>query len=280
MARLIFAATQLRACIPFGRTEHCDYTVVMNKTQTTSNVATEFFYPRRQPIRFAIRKLAHLGFALLANTKVIGRENLPKTGPLIVVANHFHFADPAAILRATPWPLDFLGGTQMLDTPPALGWLPNMWGIYRVRRGTAARLALNAAKSVLAQNGVLGIFPEGGSWASVLRPARPGTAFLAAETGAPLLPIGLDGLVDLFPRLRKAKRATVTIRIGRPFGPFQVQGKGRVRRRQLEEIGHEIMGHIADQLPPERRGVYSTDPIIRATALKVAAYPYDALNAA
>jgi 1-acyl-sn-glycerol-3-phosphate acyltransferase len=129
----------------------------------------------------------------------------------------------------------------------------------------------------VAQHGVLGIFPEGGSWASVLRPARPGTAYLAVQSGAPLLPIGLDSLVDLFPRLRQGRCAPVTVRIGKPFGPFQAKEEGEARRSQLEKIGTEIMKHIAE-LIPERHGVLSTDPQIRATAQEVAAYPYDRLN--
>ena len=65
-------------------------------------------------------------------------------------------------------------------------------------------------EAVLAQRGVVGIFPEAGSWAAVLRPARPGTAFLAARTGARLMPMGLDGLIDVFPYLSRGRRACVT----------------------------------------------------------------------
>jgi 1-acyl-sn-glycerol-3-phosphate acyltransferase len=137
---------------------------------------------------------------------------------------------------------------------------------------------MRASVAVLAQSGVLGIFPEGGSWAAMLRPARPGTAYLAPQTAAPLLPIGLDGLVDLFPRLRLGRHAAVTVRIGKPFGPFQAEGQGRARRKQLEEIGHEIMQQIAELIPPERRGVYSSDPRIRAAAQTAAVYPCDDLN--
>jgi 1-acyl-sn-glycerol-3-phosphate acyltransferase len=97
------------------------------------------------------------------------------------------------------------------------------------------------------------------------------------QTGAPLLPIGLDGLLDLFPSLHRGRRATVTVRIGQPFGPFQTVGHGRERRQQLDEIGHEIMRRIAELIPPERRGVYSDDPAIRAAAQEVAVYPYDDL---
>jgi len=77
----------------------------------------------------------------------------------------------------------------------------------------------------------LGIFPEGGNWATVLRFARPGTAYLAAQTGARILPIGLSGLNDIFP-LKFGKRPRVVFRIGKPFGPFRVEGRGRERRRQ------------------------------------------------
>lgn len=150
-------------------------------------------------------------------------------------------------------------------------WIPKAWGYYAVRRRRASRRAIRAA---LAQDWVLGIFPEGGSWADVLRPARPGTAYLAAKTGAPLLPIGLDGLTEIFPSLRRGRRARVTVRIEPVFGPFRRKG-WRPGREALEEIGDEIMRHIAALLPPERHGVYSADPGLRQAALEVADWPFE-----
>lgn len=238
----------------------------------------QYRYPRRRVSRFLLRRLIDVAFALLSDLRIIGAENLPKEGPLIVVANHFHFADGVAVIRATPWPLEYLVASQPQDAPGALKWVPRLWGNYYVRRGAASRSAMRAALSVLAQDGVIGMFPEGGSWAPMLRPARPGTAYLAARTGAPLLPMGLDGLLDLFPSLRRGRRARVTVRIGRLFGPFQMVGRGPARRQQLDDIGDEIMQHIAPLLPPERRGVYSSDPKIRAAALAEAEYPYHDLH--
>ncbi|MFN2168738.1 MAG: lysophospholipid acyltransferase family protein [Anaerolineae bacterium] len=236
--------------------------------------STQFPYPRRVFARRILQVLSRTAFAVLTDLHMVGRENLPSEGPLIVVANHFSFADPAAIVRVAPWPLDFLGGFQMPDAPAWALLIPKLWGIYAVRRGGASRRAIRASLAVLRQKGVLGIFPEGGSWADVLRPARPGTAYLAARTGVPLLPIGLDGLVDVFPSLRRGRRARVTIRIGKPFGPFHSNGR-RPGRDELDEIGDEIMRHIAALLPPERHGVYSTDPDMRRAAEEVAAWPFE-----
>ncbi|NIO68909.1 MAG: 1-acyl-sn-glycerol-3-phosphate acyltransferase [Anaerolineae bacterium] len=233
-----------------------------------------FPYPRRRLIRAMLRRLTHVAFAVLTDLQIIGQENLPERGPLLVVANHFSFIDPVAMVRATPWPLEFVGGFQMPNAPASVTWIPKVWGYYPVFRGTGSRYALRAAEAVLAQGGVLGIFPEAGSWATVLRPPRPGAAFLAVRTGARILPMGFDGLPDVFPRLRKGRRARVTVRIGRPFGPFHATGRGRARRQQLEAIGHEIMQHIAELIPPEVRGHYSDDPAIRAAAQGTEVYPW------
>jgi 1-acyl-sn-glycerol-3-phosphate acyltransferase len=228
-------------------------------------------------IRAVLQRLTHVVFALLSDLHIVGRENLPQGGPLLLVANHFSYFDPVAMLRVAPWPVEFVGGFQMPNAPRWVTWIPKVWGYYPVYRGTGSRYALKAAEAVLAQDGVLGIFPEAGSWATVLRPARPGAAFLATRTGVRILPMGFSGLVDIFPRLRRGRRARVTLRIGQPFGPFRATGRGRERRRQLDEIGHQIMHRIAELIPPGRRGHYSDDPAIRAAAQGTEVYPWDAV---
>lgn len=232
-------------------------------------------YPRRRLVRGVSQRLARLALALLTDLHIEGQQHLPHGGPLIVVANHFSFIDPVAMIRAVPWPIEFVGGFQMPNAPPAVRWLPKVWGYYPVHRGNFSTDALRAAEAVLEQNGVLGIFPEAGNWATVLRPARPGAAFLAVRTGAPILPLGFGHLNDVFPSLRKGKRARVTLRIGQPFGPFRAQGRGRDRRPKLEAIGDEIMERIAQLIPREKRGHYSEDPAIRAAAEGTEIYPWD-----
>ncbi len=234
-----------------------------------------YVYPRRRVLRWALQRAAWAAFGLLTDLNVIGRENLPKSGPLLVVANHFSFVDPALMVRVAPWPLEFVGGFRMPNAPALATLIPKLWGFYAVHRGAASMEALRAGEAVLTQGGVLGIYPEAGSWATVLRPARPGAAFLAARTGVPILPMGFDGVPNILPRLVRGERAPVTVRIGRPFGPFRATGRGRERREQLERIGHEIMGRIAELLPVEKRGRYSPDPGVREAARAFEAYPWD-----
>ena len=239
-----------------------------------SEMNPEFPYPRRRLARRVLRGLIHAAFAVLTDFEIIGRENLPPSGPLLLVGNHFSFIDPVAMVRATPWPVEFLGGFHTPNAPLWTRVFVESWGRYHVFRGTGARRALRAAEAVIAQKGVLGIFPEAGSWATVLRPARPGTAFIAARTGTPIVPMGFDGMINVFPSLGKGRRAHVTVRIGKPFGPLAATGKGRGRRRQLDEMGHQIMRHIAELIPPERRGHYSDDPAVRAAAQGTEIYPW------
>jgi len=131
---------------------------------------------------------------------------------------------------------------------------------------------MREAEKILNDNGTLAIFPEGGSHGRMLRPPRPGTAFLALRTNARVLPIGLIGMDQVFESLSKFKRQKVRIKIGKPIGPFKIRAKGRKRREAREEIGDLIMQSIADLIPPEKHGYLSDDPEIQA---QVVEYPWD-----
>lgn len=242
-------------------------------SEKNPSMKPEYKYPRRRLIRAICKILSYPAFGLLSNLEIRGEENLPSKGPFLVIGNHFSFIDPAAVIRVAKWPIEYVGGADPPHAPNIVKFIPWLWGFYPLYRGTGARDALKAAEVILKQEGILGIFPEGGSWAEVLRPARPGTAFLAARTGVRILPIGLFGFNDIFP-VTLGKRAKATINIGKPFGPFKVTGKGRERREQLDKIGHEIMHRIAALLPQEKRGFYSDDPAIREAARGTEIYPW------
>jgi 1-acyl-sn-glycerol-3-phosphate acyltransferase len=235
---------------------------------------SEYTTPGRKVLRRILQSLSAPAFGALTRLEITGLENLPKSGPLMVVGNHFSFIDPVCLVRLSPWQIEFLGGADMPHAPFWAKIIPILWGYHPLYRGTGAADSLKAAVAILNRGGVLGIFPEAGNWATVLRPPRPGAAFIAAQSGAPILPVGLVGLNDVFPSLTKHRRARIQFNIGKPFGPFTASGHGRERRKQLDEIGHEIMRRIAELIPPEKRGHYSDDPAIREAARGTEIYPW------
>ena len=228
-------------------------------------------YPRRRLVRFVLRHLAGIAFFLLGRLRIEGRENMPKSGPFILVANHFHFADPVALLWLSRRQVEFIGGFRFVFAPKIVHFFPSLWGYFPAFRGAYSRQTLRSALNVLDQDGVVALFPEGGCWATVLRPARPGAAFLALQAGVQIVPVGLDGFTKLF----HGWRPTLRIRIGKPIGPFSVEGNAVSRRSEIDAIGEKIMKAVAELIPPDRHGVYSSDPRLREAAKKVADFPFE-----
>ena len=226
---------------------------------------------KRRPIRQFMHNLSKLAFWLLTDLEIEGQENFPPHGPLLMVGNHFSLVDVMAFVRIAPYPIEFIGGAVTPNTPSFLRWIPRVYGYLPVYRGTGAQFALKEAEKVLKNHGVVAIFPEGGSHGRMLRPARPGSAFLAARTGARILPVGLTNMDMVIEKLGRFNRARVRIRIGKPFGPFNVLGNGR-DRSELDTISHSIMEHIAELIPPEKHGYLSKDPALRA---QVTEFPWD-----
>lgn len=233
-----------------------------------------FKYPRNLFQRSILKGLISLALHTFSDFEVIGAENIPDKGPLIITGNHFSFSDSIAMLHICPPSIEMFSGANPAFTPWWGKLLPRLWGVLYVYRGTGSRQAIRDAEYVLNQNGFFGIFPEGGAWAEMIRPARPGAAYLASRTGARILPVGFTGFNDVLP-LRFKNQSKVTIRVGKPYGPVSVTGRGQERREQLDELGDRIMKEIAELLPDHLRGKFSSDPIVQERAKEVAAYPWE-----
>ena len=74
-------------------------------------------YKPNQPLRRFLQFLARGALNALTDLEIEGEENFPKSGPLIMVGNHFSFIDPVAFVSLAPWPMDFVGGAVTPHAP-------------------------------------------------------------------------------------------------------------------------------------------------------------------
>lgn len=192
------------------------------------------------------------------NWSVTGRENVPQTGALVVVANHVNVADPMLLICAFPRWVTYMAKKELFRYP-FIGALLRSGGVVPIARtGTVQekRNAMRQAEELLARGHVLGLFPEGKrDRTGVLLPGRPGAAVLAAHAGAPLIPVAVSGTERMSVLNWLWKRPTVTVTIGKPF--LLSQTGGRISRSMASELTNEIMLQIAALLPKEQRGPYA-----------------------
>jgi 1-acyl-sn-glycerol-3-phosphate acyltransferase len=193
--------------------------------------------------------------------EVIGKENVPLEGPLIVASNHLNNADPPAIALAFPRYPTYMAKREMIGWPilgPAFRW----FGAFPVRRGEADLAALRMASEIVQSGKMLVMFPEGTrSRTGGLTRGHPGTAMVALRTGAPVIPVAVTGTeVVKWPWifLKPLSIPHVRVVIGKPFHVPPVERINNETARQTTDF---IMRKIAELLPPEYRGVYAeTEP--------------------
>jgi 1-acyl-sn-glycerol-3-phosphate acyltransferase len=129
---------------------------------------------------------------------ISGAENIPAEGAAIIAPNHKSFFDSFFVALATKRHLRFMGKTELFQG--AWGKLLIRLGAFPVRRGESDAEALETARVILRQGGLLALFPEG---TRVRDPAtlgspRRGAGRLAIESGAPLVPAAITGTEKLF----------------------------------------------------------------------------------
>jgi 1-acyl-sn-glycerol-3-phosphate acyltransferase len=130
-----------------------------------------------------------------------------------------------------------------------------LYQVIPVRRGEVDRRAVTRALQVLQAGEVILLAPEG-TRSPALLPARDGVSFLAARSGAPIIPVAVEG-TEGFPSFRSARwrKPGAFVRLGRPFR-FR-DTPGHPDRETLHQMTSEAMYVLAGMLPPERRGAYA-----------------------
>jgi 1-acyl-sn-glycerol-3-phosphate acyltransferase len=183
------------------------------------------------------------------------------TGPLIVAANHASNADGVLVASWMTPALDrrvYLMGKQEALNWPLLGLGLRYNAVLGIRRGAPDLEAFRAAKRILDEGHVLGIFPEGTrSPTGALQEAKSGLAILALRTGATILPVAVVNTDRFWPRGAPPRfGGWVGLRVGRPFTLDDV-ARGLSRRDAQAAATEELMGRIAGLLPPRQRGAYA-----------------------
>lgn len=179
-----------------------------------------------------------------------GRENVPKSGAVIIAPNHVSMFDPPLVGCATPRLVTTMGKAELFDKKTfglkILGFIIQHMGTFPVKRGRSDRRAMRRAMQVLKDGGALVIFPEGTrTKTGELGPPELGMALLAHSTKTPIVPAFIagteGGLSNLQPKLRRVK---VQIWYGEPLS-FDAEYARKGDRATLQAIADRVMQEIA-----------------------------------
>lgn len=172
---------------------------------------------------------------------------VPRTGPVVLVANHSGFLDGPLVFSSTPRPVSFLVKQETFHGP--LGTLLRGVGQIPVDRGVGDRAALGAASAVLARGGAVGVFPEGTRGRGDVAQVNQGATWLALQSGAAVVPVACLGTrrtgesTESMPRVGTRLVAV----FGQPFViPVEAGVPGRERLRRGSELLRErLSAHVS-----------------------------------
>lgn len=197
------------------------------------------------PLYRFLRLLVHALNRLLFRTTVEGRELVPTSGPLIIAPVHRSFIDFFVASEVTSRKLHYMAKDSLWKRPRFGKFLVSV-GAFPVNRQSADREALRRAQRVLDAGEVLVQFPEGERRSGpVVEGLHEGVAFLAARTGAVIVPVGIGGSATVMPKGKRIPRPRrIHLVVGTPIpAPTPTVG-GRVSRARIREVTEELTESI------------------------------------
>ena len=197
-------------------------------------------------LKATVAAISRVWFRLSA----VGVDRVPREGRLLLASNHLSVLDPALIGAVIPRELDYMAKTELFRIP-GFGGLIRRLNAHPVDRTGSDSAALRLALRLLGDGRAVLVFPEGtrGSEGQ-LRPARPGAGMLAALSGAPVVPVYVQGSGRALPRGAVLPRPTrVTVAFGEPIRFARERGRAR-----HQEVSNEIMAAISRLKTETERG--------------------------
>lgn len=225
----------------------------MTEGSSEASAATQPAAPRtiaRSPFWWALSKYSVLVFSRVwFRLRIEGRDQLPTAGPVLLVANHTSYLDPPMVgISCRRW-VGFLAKAGLAGFAPMRWWLAQV-GVTLIDRKAPSKAAMRLVADALKAGEVVCVFPEGTrSVHGRIAPFQSGVEFLVRRTGAPVVPIGIDGAFRalpkgaLLPRPRK-----VVVRYGAPWPAERVLAPGGVEalRRTVAELARCELAPVAD----------------------------------
>lgn len=172
-------------------------------------------------------------FKIYYNPKIIGKEKIPKTGPILIVGNHKHLYDQCLTIISTKRAINYMAKKEYFDDKK-VAWFFKYTGCISVDRSIHDKSAVNKALEVLKNGGAVGLFPEGtrNKTKELLLPFKFGAVSMASKTGATIVPFGITG--DY-----KFRSKNLTIRYGTPF---------KVNDMSLEDANKKLFNEVESLL--------------------------------
>jgi 1-acyl-sn-glycerol-3-phosphate acyltransferase len=182
---------------------------------------------------------------------VVGAENVPRTGGVILASNHLSVIDSVFLPLYLDRRISFLAKSEYFTGTGFTGWLTRMFmratGQLAIDRsgGKASEASLNTGLGVLGQGELLGIYPEGTrSPDARMYRGRTGVARMVLEAGVPIVPVAMIDTEKVMPigtRLPKLRRPGIVIGEPLDFSRFEgLEGDRFVLRSITDELMYEL----------------------------------------
>ena len=193
----------------------------------------------------------------VARVEIIGVEHVPAEGPVVLICNHSHIADPPLLGSFSPRKVHTMAKRELFETP-LIGWIFWAVGAFPVRRFSGDLGALRVARNYLRDGRVVMMYPEGTrNHGKGLIPALPGAAMVAILADAPIVPVAIEGShairwksIPFLWLLRR--RPPIRITFGEPFRLERSEASAQSAMAATDLM----MRKVAALLSPQYRGAY------------------------